>query len=171
MAIFLIKPVLPIFTVVGSIIWCDIPQVRMWKILYTNNSDFYHLGRSQICWYYFSPSKSHSGTLWAMSNAFSGTQRGPIFDRIQKWPCMSNSLHIWLVAMWPMYFISKPKMKFWESTLHRVPCILELRRWDMKWNIKGSTCDFVSKDTCKLWYLVIFRFGNVSSTAWQCCHE
>ena len=34
MAIFLMKPVLATFTIVGPIIWCDNPQVRMWKILY-----------------------------------------------------------------------------------------------------------------------------------------
>ena len=68
LAIFLMKPVLATFTVVGPIIWCDNPQVRMWKILYTNNNDFHHLGRSQLCagaWYVFSPSKPHSRTLWA----------------------------------------------------------------------------------------------------------
>ena len=40
--------------------------VRMLKIFYTNNNDFHHLGRSQMCagaCYYFSPSKPHSGTL------------------------------------------------------------------------------------------------------------
>ena len=60
-------PVLATFTVVGPIIWCDNPQVRMWKILYINDNDFHHLGRSQLCagaWYVFSPSKPHSGTLW-----------------------------------------------------------------------------------------------------------
>ena len=31
------KPVLATFTIVGPIIWCDNPQVRMWKILYINN--------------------------------------------------------------------------------------------------------------------------------------
>ena len=61
------KPVLATFTVVGPIIWCDNPQVRMWKILYINNNYFHHLGRSQMCagaWYVFSPSKPHSGTRW-----------------------------------------------------------------------------------------------------------
>ena len=61
------KPVLATFTVVGPIIWCDNPQVRMWKILHINNNDFHHLGRSQMCagaGYVFSPSKPHSGTLW-----------------------------------------------------------------------------------------------------------
>ena len=63
------KPVLATFTIVGPIIWCDKPQVRMWKILYTNNNDFHHLGRSQMCagaCCYFSSSKPHSGTLWAL---------------------------------------------------------------------------------------------------------
>ena len=66
--LFIMKPVLAIFTVVGPFIWCDNPQVRMWKIFYTNNNDFHHLGRSQM-WagacYYFGPSKPHSGTLWS----------------------------------------------------------------------------------------------------------
>ena len=60
------KPVLATFTVVGPIIWCDNPQVRMWKILYINNNDFHHLGSSQMCagaWYVFRTSKPHSGTL------------------------------------------------------------------------------------------------------------
>ena len=62
------KPVLAIFTVIGPIIWCDNPQVRLWIILYADNNDFHHLGRSQMCTgacYYFSPSKPRSGTLCA----------------------------------------------------------------------------------------------------------
>ena len=73
LAIFLMKPVLATFTVVGPIIWCDNPQVRMWKILYINNNDFHHLGRSQMCagaWYVFSPSKPHSGTLWSTFSTY-----------------------------------------------------------------------------------------------------
>ena len=57
------------FTVVGPLIWCDNPQVRMSKILYINinNNNFHHLGRSQMCaggCYVFRTSKPHSGTLW-----------------------------------------------------------------------------------------------------------
>ena len=68
LAIFLMKPVLATFTVVGPIIWCDNPQVRMSKILYINNNNFHNLGRSQMCaggCCYFRPSKPHSGTLCA----------------------------------------------------------------------------------------------------------
>ena len=64
--LFIMKPVLAIFTVVGPFIWCYNPQVRMSKILYINNNDFHHLGRSHLCAgarYIFSPSKPHSGTL------------------------------------------------------------------------------------------------------------
>ena len=55
------------FTIVGPLIWCDNPQVRLWKILYINNNDFHNIGRSQMsagacC--YFRTSKPHSGTLW-----------------------------------------------------------------------------------------------------------
>ena len=57
------------FTITGPLIWCDNPQVRMSKILYINNNNFHHLGRSQICaggCYVFRTSKPHSGTLWAL---------------------------------------------------------------------------------------------------------
>ena len=56
------------FTVVGPLIWCDNPKVRMSKILYIHNNDFHHLGRSQICagaWYVFGTWKPHSETLCA----------------------------------------------------------------------------------------------------------
>ena len=39
----------------------------MSKILYINNNNFHHLGRSQMCaggCYVFRTSKPHSGTLW-----------------------------------------------------------------------------------------------------------
>ena len=55
------------FTITGPLIWCDNPQVRMSKILYINNNNFHHLGRSQMCaggCYVFRTSKPHSGTLW-----------------------------------------------------------------------------------------------------------
>ena len=55
------------FTVVGPLIWCDNPKVRMSKILYIHNNDFHHLGRSQICagaWYVFGTWKPNSETLW-----------------------------------------------------------------------------------------------------------
>ena len=55
------------FTVVGPLIWCDNPKVRMSKILYINNNDFHHLGRPQMCagaWCLFGISKSHSERLW-----------------------------------------------------------------------------------------------------------
>ena len=55
------------FTVVGPLIWCDNPKVRLSKIFYINNNDFHHLGRSQICagaWYVFKTWKPHSETLW-----------------------------------------------------------------------------------------------------------
>ena len=54
------------FTITGPLIWCDNPQVRMSKILYINNNNFHHLGRSQMCaggCYVFRTSKPHSGTL------------------------------------------------------------------------------------------------------------
>ena len=41
----------------------------MSRILDINYNHFHHLGRSQMCaaaWYIFSPSKPHSGTLWAV---------------------------------------------------------------------------------------------------------
>ena len=66
MAIFLHKPILGNFTIVGPLIWCDNPQVRLWMISNINNNDFHHLGKSQICAgadHYFSPSKAHSGKL------------------------------------------------------------------------------------------------------------
>ena len=66
MAIFLHKPILGNFTIVGPLIWCDNPQVRLWMISNINNNDFHHLGKSQICTgadHYFSPSKPHSGKL------------------------------------------------------------------------------------------------------------
>ena len=66
MAIFLHKPILGNFTIVGPLIWCDNPQVRLWMISNINNNDFHHLGRSQMCAgarYVFSPSKPHSRTL------------------------------------------------------------------------------------------------------------
>ena len=56
------------FTVVGPLIWCDNPHVRMSKILYINNNDFHNLGRSQMCagaCYVFRTSKPHSRTLWS----------------------------------------------------------------------------------------------------------
>ena len=59
------------FTITGPLIWCDNPQVRLSKILYINNNDFHHLGRSQMCaggCCYFRLSKPHSGTLWAAFN-------------------------------------------------------------------------------------------------------
>mgnify|MGYP005702151033 CR=1 FL=1 len=62
------------FTVVGPLIWCDNPKVRMSKILYINNNDFHHLGRSQICagaWYVFRISKPHSERLCTVSSLFS----------------------------------------------------------------------------------------------------
>ena len=62
-----LEPVLATFTVVGPLIWCDNPKVRMSKILYINNNNFHHLGRSQMCaggCYVFRTSKPHSGTLW-----------------------------------------------------------------------------------------------------------
>ena len=55
------------FTITGPLIWCDNPQVRMSKILYINNNNFHHLGRSQMCaggCYVFRTSKPLSGTLW-----------------------------------------------------------------------------------------------------------
>ena len=61
------KPVLANFTVVGPLIWCDNPHVRLSKILYINNNDFHNLGRSQMCagaCYVFRTSKPHSRTLW-----------------------------------------------------------------------------------------------------------
>ena len=61
------------FTVVGPLIWCDNPKVRMSKILYIHNNDFHHLGRSQICagaWYVFGTWKPHSETLWVVLNLF-----------------------------------------------------------------------------------------------------
>ena len=67
LAIFLHEPMLASFTIVGPLIWCDNPQVRLSKILYINNNDFHHLGRSQMCaggCCYFRLSKPHSGTLW-----------------------------------------------------------------------------------------------------------
>ena len=69
MAIFLHKPILGNFTIVGPLIWYDNPQVRLWMISNINNNDFHHhhLGKSQICAgadHYFSPSKPHSGKLW-----------------------------------------------------------------------------------------------------------
>ena len=66
LAIFLHEPMLASFTIVGPLIWCDNPQVRLSKILYINNNDFHHLGRSQMCaggCYVFRTSKPHSGTL------------------------------------------------------------------------------------------------------------
>ena len=54
------------FTITGPLIWCDNPQVRMSKILYINNNNFHHLGRSQMCaggCYVFRASQPHSGTL------------------------------------------------------------------------------------------------------------
>ena len=54
------------FTVVGPLIWCDNPKVRMSKILYIHNNDFHHLGRPQMCaaaWYVFGTWKPHSETL------------------------------------------------------------------------------------------------------------
>ncbi len=54
------------FTITGPLIWCDNPQVRLSKILYINNNNFHHLGRSQMCaggCYVFRTSKPHSGTL------------------------------------------------------------------------------------------------------------
>ena len=70
MAIFLHKPILGNFTIVGPLIWCDNPQVRLWMISNINNNDFHHLGKSQICAgadHYFSPSKPHSGKLCMVS--------------------------------------------------------------------------------------------------------
>ena len=67
LTILQLKPVLANFTVVGPLIWCDNPQVRLSKILYINNYDFHHLGRAQMCagtCCYFRTSKPHSGTLW-----------------------------------------------------------------------------------------------------------
>ena len=66
LTILQLKPDLANFTVVGPLIWCDNPHVRMSKILYINNNDFHNLGRSQMCaggCCYFRPSKPHSGTL------------------------------------------------------------------------------------------------------------
>ena len=62
-----LEPVLATFTVVGPLIWCDNPKVRMSKILYINNNNFHHLGRPQMCaaaWYVFGTWKPHSETLW-----------------------------------------------------------------------------------------------------------
>ena len=62
-----LEPVLATFTVVGPLIWCDNPKVRMSKILYINNNNFHHLGRPQMCagaWCLFGISKSHSERLW-----------------------------------------------------------------------------------------------------------
>ena len=59
------------FTITGPLIWCDNPQVRMSKILYINNNNFHHLGRSQMCaggCYVFRTSKPHSRTLWHISS-------------------------------------------------------------------------------------------------------
>ena len=64
------KPVLANITVVGPLIWCDNPHVRMSKISYINNNDFHNLGKSQMCaggCCYFRPSKPHSGTLCGAS--------------------------------------------------------------------------------------------------------
>ena len=47
--IFLMNPVLSTYKVVGSIIWCDNPQVRMWIIFIINNNDTLHLRKSQKC--------------------------------------------------------------------------------------------------------------------------
>ena len=66
LTILQLKPVLANFTVVGPLIWWDNPQVRLSKILYTNNNDFHNLDRSQMCaggCYVFRTSKPHSGTL------------------------------------------------------------------------------------------------------------
>ena len=84
------KPVLAIFTVIGPIIWCDNPQVRMWKILYTNNNYFHHLGRSQMCagaCYYFSPSKPHSGTLWLATQFIT-----PIINSLVRSSCCIDTM-------------------------------------------------------------------------------
>ena len=70
LTILQLKPDLANFTVVGPLIWCDNPHVRLSKILYINNNDFHNLGRSQMCaggCCYFRPSKPHSGTLWNVS--------------------------------------------------------------------------------------------------------
>ena len=63
-----LEPVLATFTVVGPLIWCDNPKVRMSKILYINNNNFHHLGRPQMCagaWCLFRTWKPHSERLWA----------------------------------------------------------------------------------------------------------
>ena len=74
-----LEPVLATFTVVGPLIWCDNPKVCMSKILYINNNNFHHLGRSQMCaggCYVFRTSKPHSGTLW---NKFhTGSSKGSL---------------------------------------------------------------------------------------------
>ena len=64
LTILQLKPVSANFTVVGPLIWCDNPHVRMSKI---NNNGFHNMGRSQICagaCYVFRTSKPHSRTLW-----------------------------------------------------------------------------------------------------------
>ena len=93
MAIFLHKPILGNFTIVGPLIWCDNPQVRLWMISNINNNDFHQLGKSQICAgadHYFSPSKPHSGKLCiALQHSASkfvtqlGDQSGVILNVIQ----------------------------------------------------------------------------------------
>merc|ERR1711952_178436 len=62
------------FTITDPLIWCDNPQVRMSKILYINNNNFHHLGRSQMCaggCYVFRTSKPHSGTQYDDSDGLS----------------------------------------------------------------------------------------------------
>ena len=43
------KPILSSFTIVGSHIWCDTPQVHLWMIFSINNNDFHHPDMCRSC--------------------------------------------------------------------------------------------------------------------------
>ena len=83
-----LEPVLATFTVVGPLIWCDNPKVRMSKILYINNNNFHHLGRPQMCagaWCLFRTWKPHSERLCTTSDCYhcsSLSVRGLPYDTI-----------------------------------------------------------------------------------------
>ena len=127
MAIFLHKPILGNFTIVGPLIWCDNPQVRLWMISNINNNDFHHLGKSQICAgadHYFSPSKPHSGKLWGALSLISFVNYFLLFIISIKTTSLSHAITV--SGLWSnnLLFIIRPILYLHLGTCFEVLLLL-----------------------------------------------
>ena len=112
LTIFLMKPVLANFTVVGPLIWCDNPHVRMSKILYINNNDFHNMGSSQMCagaCYVFRTSEPHAVTRFLHPlSTYYPIWLNPLFTL--PLPYISSSSNCHSLSTLPLYSSSLPSL-------------------------------------------------------------